>query len=174
MTVAFNHSAFVALGSNLQDPVRQVNSALLAIEKHPNIQLVKASSLYVTAPVGYDAVQLKSVPNFINAVVEIHTDLTPLNLLHALLAIENAHGRERPFANAPRVLDCDVLLYDDAISQTTELTLPHPRMLERGFVMIPLLEIAPDLRIDGVPIEELIHTELHTEMQQAIKKYEQH
>lgn len=163
MKNTFTNTAFVALGSNLQMPIRQVNSALLAIENHPNIQLVKASSLYVTAPVGYD-----NQPDFINAVAEIRTDLAPLNLLHALLAIENAHGRERPFANAPRVLDCDVLLYDDVMLETTELTLPHPRMLQRGFVMIPLFEIAPELLINGMPIKNLMSTEL----QKDIKKYE--
>ncbi len=163
MKNTFTNTAFVALGSNLQMPIRQVNSALLAIENHPNIQLVKASSLYVTAPVGYD-----NQPDFINAVAEIRTDLAPLNLLHALLAIENTHGRERPFANAPRVLDCDVLLYDDVMLETTELTLPHPRMLQRGFVMIPLFEIAPELLINGMPIKNLMSTEL----QKDIKKYE--
>ena len=163
MKNTFTNTAFIALGSNLQAPVRQVNSALCAIENHPNIVLVKASSLYVTAPVGYD-----NQPDFINAVAEIRTDLTPPDLLHALLTIENAHGRERPFANAPRVLDCDVLLYDDVILETTELTLPHPRMLQRGFVMIPLLEIAPELMINGMPIKNLMSTEL----QKDIKKYE--
>ena len=85
-----------------------------------------------------------------------------------MLTIENTHGRERPFPNAPRVLDCDVLLYDDVILQTTELTLPHPRMLQRGFVMIPLYEIAPKLMINGVPLQNLMCNEL----QQDIKKYE--
>ena len=163
MTSAFKHNAYIALGSNLQDPVHQVNSALFAIAKHRNIQLAKASSLYVTAPVGYN-----NQPDFINAVAEVHTNLSPLDLLQAMLAIENAHGRERPFPNAPRVLDCDVLLYDDVILQTRELTLPHPRMLMRGFVMIPLYEIAPDLMINGVPLQKLMRTEL----QQDIKKYE--
>ena len=159
MTAAFKHIAFIALGSNLQNPVQQVNTALLAIEKHPNMALVKASSLYITAPVGYD-----NQPNFINAVAEIRTDLTALNLLHALLAIETAQGRERPFANAPRVLDCDVLLYDDITLQTSELTLPHARMCQRGFVMIPLLEIAPDLLINKQSVRNWVSADMHKDI----------
>ena len=86
-------------------------------------------------------------PDFINAVVEICTQLSPETLLEKLLYIEHEAGRERPFSNAPRVLDCDLLLYDDAIINTENLTLPHPRMLERGFVLLPLAEIAPDLTL---------------------------
>ena len=132
--------AFIALGSNLQNPEVQVKNALLAIERLPNTKLVKASSLYKTAPVGY-----LDQPDFINAVAEVCTELSPLELLDVILNIETEAGRERPFANAPRVLDCDLLLYDDVKLVTEKLTLPHPRMFERGFVLLPLAEIAPDL-----------------------------
>ena len=138
----FQHTAFIALGSNLQNPKHQVQQALEAIKSHKEIQFLKASSLYKTAPVGYD-----NQDDFINAVVEIKTDLAPIQLLRSLLSIENTFGRERPFPNAPRVLDLDLLLYDDIVIDSAELTLPHARMHERGFVMIPLAEIAPKLTI---------------------------
>lgn len=134
--------AFIALGSNLQQPQQQVQQAFSELASLPKTSLIKHSSLYRTAPVGYD-----NQPDFINAAAEIETGLAPLELLHALLALESTHGRERPFPNAPRVLDLDLLLYDDMVMNTAELTLPHPRMHERGFVLLPLAEIAPDLII---------------------------
>ena len=140
-----SHQAFIALGSNLQDPAGQVSCALREIGELPDTTLLKASSLYRTAPVGYD-----NQPDFINAVAEVSTRLAPTDLLHALLALESSHGRERPFPNAPRVLDLDLLLYDDLVMQTPELTLPHPRMHQRGFVLLPLAEIAPTLEIPGI------------------------
>lgn len=139
--------AFVALGSNLADPIQQVQKAFIALEHIPNTRVIKKSSLYQTAPIGYDAEQVAQVPDFINAVVALETDLAPLALLDALFAIENNAGRERPYPNAPRVLDCDLLLYEDTLLNTSKLTLPHPRMHMRGFVLLPLFEIAPDLSI---------------------------
>ncbi|MEQ1599357.1 MAG: 2-amino-4-hydroxy-6-hydroxymethyldihydropteridine diphosphokinase [Methylotenera sp.] len=138
--------AFVALGSNLSGdldcPASQVIRAFQSINNLPKTKLIKQSSLYQSAPVGYD-----NQPDFINAVAEISTQLSPENLLDVLLNIEIEAGRERPFANAPRVLDLDILLYDDLILHTKKLTLPHSRMHERAFVMLPLAEIAPDLVI---------------------------
>ncbi|NOT68151.1 MAG: 2-amino-4-hydroxy-6-hydroxymethyldihydropteridine diphosphokinase [Methylophilaceae bacterium] len=136
--------AFIALGSNLQQPQTQVQQALAALDTLVDTRVVAHSSLYRTAPIGYD-----NQPDFINAVAEVETTLSPIALLHALLALENSHGRERPFPNAPRVLDLDLLLYDALIMNTPELTLPHPRMHERGFVLLPLAEIAPDLTINN-------------------------
>ena len=136
------HQAFIALGSNLEDPQAQVERALETIANTTNIKLIKASSLYRTVPVGYD-----NQPDFINAVAEIETDLNPLALLDSLLEIETQHGRERPFPNAPRVLDLDVLLYEGVATSSPALTLPHPRMHTRGFVMLPLAEIAPKISI---------------------------
>ena len=142
-------TAFVALGSNLAGdldcPASQVIRGFQSIEKIPNTKLIKQSSLYLSAPVGYDAEQLKAQPDFINAVAEISTQLSPQELLDALLSIENKVGRQRPFANAPRELDCDLLLYGDVKMHTPTLTLPHPRMFERAFVLLPLAEIAPNL-----------------------------
>lgn len=139
-----SHRAFIALGSNLQDPVHQVNQGFELLLQLPETQLVQRSSLYRTAPVGYD-----NQPDFINAVAEVDTELSPLELLRALLAAETRQGRERPFPNAPRVLDLDLLLYDELSMHTPELTLPHPRMQERGFVLLPLAEIAPELQLAG-------------------------
>ena len=136
------HQAFIALGSNLEDPQAQIERALETIANTTNIKLIKASSLYRTVPVGYD-----NQPDFINAVAEIETDLNPLALLDRLLEIETQHGRERPFPNAPRVLDLDVLLYEGVATSSPTLTLPHPRMHTRGFVMLPLAEIAPKISI---------------------------
>lgn len=140
-------TAFVALGSNLNDPVLQVESALEALTHIPQSLVIKQSSLYRTAPIGYDAESIKNVPDFINAVAELETSLAPLDLLDALLAIENKAGRERPYHYAPRVLDCDLLLYDNVVLNTEKLTLPHPRMHMRGFVLLPLFEIAPTCEI---------------------------
>jgi 2-amino-4-hydroxy-6-hydroxymethyldihydropteridine diphosphokinase len=136
--------AYIALGSNLAGdldrPSSQVIRALQSIDKIAETKLIKQSSLYLSAPVGYD-----NQADFINAVAEISTQLSPEALLDTLLDIENEAGRERPFANAPRVLDLDLLLYDNVSMHTEKLTLPHPRMLERAFVLLPLAEISPNL-----------------------------
>jgi 2-amino-4-hydroxy-6-hydroxymethyldihydropteridine diphosphokinase len=138
------HRAFVALGSNLEDPQQQVLRALAELDGLPETRVTARSALYRTAPVGYD-----NQPDFINAAAEVSTTLEPLALLRALLALETAHGRERPFPNAPRVIDLDLLLYDDLELHDPELTLPHPRLHERGFVLFPLADIAPELHVPG-------------------------
>ena len=159
--------AFVALGSNLIDPISQVESAFVALENLPNTRVLKKSSLYQTAPIGYELEQLRQIPDFINAVVEIETDLKPLELLDAILEIENQAGRERPFPNAPRVLDCDLLLYESVSMDTKKLSLPHPRMHERGFVLLPLFEIAPHL---SLPNHGRIATLIHDQQFTSITK----
>jgi 2-amino-4-hydroxy-6-hydroxymethyldihydropteridine diphosphokinase len=144
-------NAYIALGSNLYDPIQQVKQALNAIAQLPETTLLKQSNLYKTAPVGYD-----NQPDFINAVAQVETTLTPEVLMHHLLAIETQFGRERPFPNAPRILDLDLLLYDALCMQTELLTLPHPRMQSRGFVILPLAEIAADLVLpSGESVVEL-------------------
>jgi 2-amino-4-hydroxy-6-hydroxymethyldihydropteridine diphosphokinase len=155
--------AFVALGSNLANPISQIKSAFAALDKLPNTQVLKKSSLYKTAPIGYESEQLQQIPDFINAVAELETDLPPLELLDALLEIENQAGRERPFPNAPRVLDCDLLLYENVSMNTAKLILPHPRMHQRGFVLLPLFEIAAQLSIPNHgKIATLIHEQQFT------------
>jgi 2-amino-4-hydroxy-6-hydroxymethyldihydropteridine diphosphokinase len=155
--------AFIALGSNLAGdldcPASQVQRGFQSIDNIPKTKLIKQSSLYESAPVGYAPVELKAQPDFINAVVEVSTQLSPQALLDALHAIENKAGRQRPFTNAPRELDCDLLLYDDVKIQTEKLTLPHPRMFERAFVLLPLAEISPNLNAaNGENIVKLAET----------------
>ena len=138
--------AFVGIGSNLDDPRAQVLRAFKALEALPHTRLVKKSSLYRSAPVGYAA-----QPDFVNAVAQLETGLPAERLLAELQAIELRHGRSRSFANAPRTLDLDLLLYGAAQLKTATLQVPHPRMRERAFVLKPLLEIAPQLpfSLDG-------------------------
>ena len=137
--------AYVGIGSNLLDPAAQVKSALAELGRLPRTRLVKASSLYRTAPIGF-----AGQPDFVNAVASLETSLQPAELLAELQAVENRHARERSFKDAPRSLDLDLLLFDEIIQARAELTLPHPRMHERAFVLKPLLEIAPGIAIPGV------------------------
>ncbi|MEW5771750.1 MAG: 2-amino-4-hydroxy-6-hydroxymethyldihydropteridine diphosphokinase [Pseudomonadota bacterium] len=137
-------TAFVALGANLGDPAAQIARAFQELARLPETRLVARSSLYLSKPVG-----CMEQPDYVNAVARLDTRLTPRALLAALLGIESRHGRTREFKNAPRTLDLDLLLYDGLVMHEPGLTLPHPRMLERAFVMVPLLEIAPDCLIPG-------------------------
>jgi 2-amino-4-hydroxy-6-hydroxymethyldihydropteridine diphosphokinase len=130
--------ACVALGANLGDAVATVQQALRDVGGLPKTQLLKASSLYRSAP--YEA----QGPDFINAVVLIQTELGPMALLHALQGLELQSGRERPYKNAPRTLDLDIVFYGDEVLATPELTLPHPRWQERAFVLQPLAEVWPE------------------------------
>lgn len=139
------YSAFIGLGSNLENPAKQVLQAMQAIDRLPDTSVEARSSLYRSAPVGY-----LDQPDFINAVVRIKTALAPLDLLHALLDLEQENGRTREFQNSPRTLDLDVLLYGDLQHHEQGLTLPHPQMHKRAFVLYPLLEIAPECKIPGV------------------------
>ena len=138
------HTAYIALGSNLADPVAQLRRALAALAALPQTRLAAASSLYRSAPVGHAA-----QPDFVNAAAELSTALAPQALLAALLEIERRFGRERSFRNAPRTLDLDLLLYDAQSIALPGLEVPHPRMHQRAFVLAPLLEIAPECEIPG-------------------------
>jgi 2-amino-4-hydroxy-6-hydroxymethyldihydropteridine diphosphokinase len=141
----------IALGSNLGDREQYLRQAIAAIA--PFVQQLRVSTFHDTAPVG-----VGPQPTFLNAAAVGETNLSALQLLRALLAIEQRFGRERPFPGAARTLDLDVILYDDDIEQSPELTLPHPRFRERRFVLEPLAEIAPDLRdpISGKSVAELL------------------
>src|SRR5574340_323300 len=136
--------AFIALGSNLDDPVSQIRRALDELSWLPSSCLLMHSSLYRSAPMGR-----LDQPDFINAVAQIETRLAPHDLLEALLEIARRHGRVREYANAPRTLDLDLLMYDDLQCEDPRLILPHPRMHQRAFVLQPLLEIAPGSSIPG-------------------------
>lgn len=131
--------AYVGLGANLGDPVRAVRDAITRIAALSGVALQAQSSLYCSAPV--DA----SGPDFINAVVALRTTLSAPSLLDQLRAIESDAGRQRPYVNAPRTLDLDLLLYGDARIDSPSLTVPHPRMWQRAFVLLPLAELASHL-----------------------------
>lgn len=133
------HIAFIGLGSNLEDPRSQLQRAFADLGQLPSTRLLAQSVLYRSAPLGY-----LDQPDFVNAVAKLETNLSPRDLLQALLEIERQHGRERTFRNAPRTLDLDVLLYDELQLHEHGLTIPHPQMHLRAFVLQPLLEIAPD------------------------------
>ena len=131
--------AYVGLGANLGDSQRQLESAVVSLTHLPNTSLVARSSFYRSAPVEADG------PDYVNAVAHIQTRLNACELLAAFQNIENLSGRVRPYPNAPRTLDIDLLLYGTGAIQSKELQVPHPRMRERAFVLMPLREIAPHL-----------------------------
>lgn len=134
--------AFIGLGANIGEPLDTLRAALRDLDRLPHTRLVSASSFYRSAPVGFT-----EQPDFINAVALLETTLAPRALLDDMLAIEQRHGRRRQFANAPRTLDLDLLMYGELEIRETGLILPHPRMHERAFVLVPLLEVDPEARI---------------------------
>lgn len=136
--------AYVGIGANLGDAPATVVAAIDALARLRGCRLMRASSLWRSAPV--DA----SGPDFCNAVAAVETSLSPEALLAELQAVEQAFGRQRPFRHAPRTLDLDLLLHGDQVRSSPQLTLPHPRLHQRAFVLQPLLEIAPDLVVPGL------------------------
>ena len=130
--------AYIALGANLGDSGATLTQAMQAIAAIEGVELVRRSALYRTAPLQSNG------PDYVNAVVEIRTILTAPALLAELQQLEQTAGRERPYRNAPRTLDLDVLTYGDAVIESATLVIPHPRMGERAFVLVPLAEIAPE------------------------------
>lgn len=137
-------TAYIGIGANLGDAAATVAKAVAALAALPGCRLRQVSSLYRSAPV------LAQGPDFYNAVVEVETTSDPDQLLHALQAIELDFGRQRPYVNAPRTLDLDLLLHGDSARQQARLTLPHPRLHQRAFVLLPLLELAPGLVLPGI------------------------
>jgi 2-amino-4-hydroxy-6-hydroxymethyldihydropteridine diphosphokinase len=129
---------YIGLGANLGDPERTLREALRRLGELPGLTLSRCSSFYRSAPVDAQG------PDFVNAVVEASTRLSAPDLLRQLQQLEHAFGRERPYRNAPRTLDLDLLLYGSGRIASDSLTVPHPRMAERAFVLVPLAEIAPD------------------------------
>lgn len=133
-------TVFIGLGSNLYNPQQQVLQTIAKLKSLANSAFICASSLYLTPPWG-----IEDQPPFVNAVVKIHTQLEPLALLDALLAIEIAQGRVRDIRYGPRIIDCDILLYGEKQIISDRLSVPHPYLEKRSFVVIPLYEIAPTL-----------------------------
>lgn len=145
-------TVYIGLGSNINHPINQIITALHALQRLPHIQLRQTSHLYQTRPVGY-----LEQPDFINAVAELTTTLTPDALLTQLRTLEYQQGRTRDGQlNQPRNLDLDLLLFGDYTCTSNHLTIPHPGLAERAFVIIPLAEIAPQLRLpNGIRVTEL-------------------
>ena len=156
--------AYVGLGANLGDTPSALKAALLALGALPSTQLLRTSSFYRTAPIDSHG------PDYLNAVVALQTTLAPDELLVHLQHIEQAGGRERPYRNAPRTLDLDLLLYGEARLTTDMLTVPHPRLHERAFVLVPLAEIAPAGLV--IPGRGTLHDLLAHVADQAIHKLE--
>jgi len=137
--------AYVGLGSNLEDPVWQVRRALYALNELPQTRLLHRSPLYRSPPHGPT-----EQPDYVNAVAMLETQLEPQHLLEELQDIEHRHGRVRTMHWGPRTLDLDLLLYADRRIDSRRLTVPHPQMHRRAFVLVPLHDIAPDLRLPGL------------------------
>ena len=130
--------AVIGIGANLGERMQNLNAAIAAVKALPSTQIEKTSHVYETEPWGGVA-----APKYLNAVFSVSTEMSPHALLEACMEIEAALGRERGILYAPRTIDLDILLYEGASINTAELTLPHPRILERAFVMVPLLDLFP-------------------------------
>jgi 2-amino-4-hydroxy-6-hydroxymethyldihydropteridine diphosphokinase len=130
--------AFIGLGGNLGVAQNRLRAALAALAKWPGCELIASSNFYRSAPID------SSGPDYLNAVAQLRTTLAPYALLQVLQSIEQAHGRERPYPNAPRTLDLDLLLYGDARIEGPHLRVPHLRMWQRAFVLLPLAELVPE------------------------------
>jgi len=156
-------TAYVGLGANLGDPQQTVQAAIAALSALSFTAVTNGSSLYSTQPMEADG------NDYVNAVVELHTRLSPAELLKALQGIEQQFGRVRSYQNAPRTLDCDLLLYEQQIINTATLIVPHPRMHQRAFVLVPLVEIAPDVYIPGTgPAMSLLSSVSHQRIQKIV------
>lgn len=146
--------AYISLGSNIEPREGYMEKAIALLQEHDQIEIIKRSSIYETAPVGY-----LEQAKFLNMVIQIETSLKNMELLRACQAIENELGRERTIENGPRTMDLDILLYNNENRDLEELRIPHPRIHKRAFVLIPLYEIAPDIALptSGVLIEDILH-----------------
>ena len=142
---------FVSLGGNLGDPAQSMGAALRALDAHPQVRVTAVSSLHRTPPWGKT-----DQPDFLNSAAELHTMLRPRELLELCLQTEHSLKRVREERWGPRLIDIDILLYDDRVINETGLEVPHPRMLQRAFVLAPLSELAPTLEIDGQRVGELL------------------
>ena len=133
--------AFIGLGGNVGDTRQILTDAVFCLAQIPSIKVLASSCFYISSPVDAPG------GDYINNVISVSTSLDPLSLLHACQSVENDFGRERPYDRAPRTLDIDLLIYDDVECNDPELIIPHPRIAERMFVLLPLLELAPDIEL---------------------------
>lgn len=145
-------TAYISLGSNMGDREQEIAAALRGLEAR-GVRVVKQSSIYSTEPV-----DVETQAWFLNCVVEVETELMPKQLLKALQQIESELGRRRTVRRGPRVIDLDILLYGSSVIRTAELEIPHPRMIRRRFMLVPLAEIAPTVRhpVEDKTVEELL------------------
>jgi 2-amino-4-hydroxy-6-hydroxymethyldihydropteridine diphosphokinase len=148
-----NNEVYLALGSNIGDRFVSLKEAIASIEASPNMKVVNTSSIYETDPVGYE-----DQDQFLNMVIQVRTDLCPFELLNTCLEIEKILGRKRDIRWGPRTMDLDILLYNQENIDSEMLTIPHPRMHERAFVLIPLLEIDSGLKLPTmeIPLQEVL------------------
>ena len=158
-TLTLSELAFVGLGSNLGDRLAHLRAGLEGISALEHGQILAVSSVYESDPVG-----LEDQPRFLNAALSLHTDLPPASPLDYLLRVEDDRGRQRIQRWGPRTLDLDLLLFGNCILETEQLTLPHPRLMERCFALVPLCEIAPDL---AHPVSHLSLRQAATNLQCA-------
>ena len=147
------NTAYIALGSNLEQPLQNVESAVKQLAQHPDIHVQQCSQWY-----GSTAVGPGEQPDYVNGAIKVHTRLTALALLDAMQAIENAHGRRRDQRWAARTLDLDLLWYNGETIDNERLSVPHPRICDRNFVLFPLNDLAPGLHINEVSVAEHLQT----------------
>jgi|SRR5699024_4796371 len=161
------NQAYIALGTNIEPREEYLNQAIELLEQDQRINIIKKSSIYQTVPVGYT-----DQPDFLNMVIEIETPLIAIDLLDACQEIEQHLGRERTIRFGPRTIDLDILLYNQENRQSERLIIPHPRMHERAFVLVPLEEISPKLYIPkiGKHVMDLIN-ELSAEAIKDVRLY---
>lgn len=136
--------AIIALGTNIGERYQNLSEAINLLRDHPELELIQTSSIYETDPVGYT-----EQDPFLNMVIEVNTTLSPVNLLDICLGVEQVLGRKRIIRWGPRIIDLDILLYNQENIETEKLFIPHPRLHERAFVLIPLREISPNEKLPG-------------------------
>lgn len=151
-----SHTLFIALGSNLGDRLANLREAIAGLV--PEIRLLHASPVYETPPWGFP-----DQPAFLNQVIQTETDLKPQEVLKKLKGLEAEMGRVKTFRYGPRLIDLDILLYDDLVVETPGLTIPHPHLAERAFVLVPLADLAPELQ----------HPVLHSSMSALLERVDQ-
>ncbi|GEL78236.1 2-amino-4-hydroxy-6-hydroxymethyldihydropteridine diphosphokinase [Tenuibacillus multivorans] len=157
------NKAYIALGTNIEPRRLHLQQAIENLQQHQDIEVTQVSSIYETKPVGYT-----DQDDFLNMVIEVQTTLEPYDLLAFCLQVEQQLGRIRTIRFGPRSIDLDLLVFDNKTIDTKTLTIPHPRMHERAFVLVPLQEIAPNLELKGKPIKEWLVQLPKSELDDAI------
>lgn len=157
--------AVLSIGSNIGYRGKNIKTAMKSLALVPGVKILRESAVYETSPWG-----LALQRNFLNNVVEVETELTPNALLGACLGIEAAMGRVREIKNGPRLIDIDLLVYENATSDTEELQLPHPRIGERAFVLVPLMDLYEDLNVLGISYKNAYENLLNIDIANKVEK----